>query len=235
MKLWHNLPEPGKYWHFSRRVQSEIDANGTMVAVNTIFPALWPVVRPLSVTLQMRARLRKRPFDERYIPSLVRTWHLREVEVPAHIAVTALFKATDPSQRSEEAIPELTPQVLADWLARAHAQQLPEERIPILYRLHMYFTRAHLLEYQEPSAELAWGPKTYTIPVEKREDGLWVSGPMSYTIINPPITVTLYKPEGRLGLSICAYWSPWVETGSAEAELLRTCLLELEKHGWEAE
>ncbi len=233
MKVWHCLSEPGKYWSFSRRVQSEIDAHGTMIAVNTIFPALWPVVRPRSVTLQMTARLRKPPFDERYMDH-IRTWHLREEEVPAHVAVTALVKDGHPSRHSEEAVPELTPQALADWLAHAHAQQIPEERIPILYRLHMYFTRARLLEYQESSAELVFGPKTYPIPVEKREDGLWVSGPMSYTVLDPPITVTLYKPEGQLGLGISVYWSPWIETGSAEAELLKSCLHELEKQGWQA-
>jgi hypothetical protein len=98
----------------------------------------------------------------------------------------------------------------------------------------MYFTRARLLEYQEPSAQLTFGPKTYAIPVEKREDGPWVSGPLSYTIIDPPITVTLYKPEGQLGLGISAYWSPWIETGSAEAELLKSCLHELKNQGWKA-
>ncbi len=235
MKVWHNLPAPGKCWLFVRSAESKFDANGPMIAANTVITALWPVVQPLSVTLELAARSPNRRLHELYIPGVVFTWHLREEEIPAHVAVTALFKATNPSQHSEETRRKLTPQALADWLARAHAQQLPEEYHALaLDRLRMPFTRARLLECQEPSAELVYGPQTYAIPVEKHEDGLWVSGPMPYTIIDAPIKVHMVNWDGRLELRICVHWSPWVETGSAEARLLRTCLHELEKQGWEA-
>ncbi len=72
----------------------------------------------------------------------------------------------------------------------------------------MYFTRARLLECQEPSAELVYGPQTYALPVEKHEDGLWVSGPMPYTIIDAPIKVHMVNWDGRLGLRIFVGWSP---------------------------
>jgi hypothetical protein len=232
MKLWHNLPAPGKWWYFDRSMESKFDTSGPMVAANAVFTALWSVVQPLSVTLEMAARSPEWLLDKRYIPGPIFTWHLREVKIPAHVAVAALVKANEPSQHSEETRRGLTPQTLADWLTRAYAQQLPEGYTLVLDRLQMYFTRARLLEYQESSAELALGSQMYTIPVEKREDGLWVSGPIPYTIINPPIKVTLYNSSGRLVLEICVGWSPWVETGSAEAELLRTCLHELENQGW---
>lgn len=69
--------------------------------------------------------------------------------------MTVWVQASDPSQHSEEVILQLTPQALVDWLARAHAQQLPEGYVPVLDTLHMYYTRARLLEHQEPYAELA--------------------------------------------------------------------------------
>jgi len=230
MKIWHNLSAPAKSWVFVRPLESKSDSNGTVVAANTAFTALWPVVQPLSATLQMVAERRK-PY---YILDVVFTRHMREAEVPAHVAVTALVKESDPSLHSEEVSFQLTPQALADWVARAYTQQLPEGYYPLLDSLHLYFTRARLLEYQEPSAELVWSQQTYAIPVEKREDGLWVSGPLPYTTINPPITVTLQKIEKRVALKVCVGWSPWVEAGAAEAELLKTCLHELEKHGWQA-
>ena len=158
MNLWHNLPAPGKWWYFERSTESKFDSNGPMVAANTIFHALWPVVQPLSVTLEMAARSSEWLLDKRYIPGPIFTWHLREIEVPAHIAVTALVKDGNPSRHSEKAIPELTPQVLADWLARAHVQWLPEGYTLVLDRLQMYFTRARILEYPEPSAELVLWP-----------------------------------------------------------------------------
>ena len=236
MKVWQSLPVPGKCWLFVRSEEGKFDANGPMRAANTAIAALWPVVQPLSVTLELAARSPNRRLDELYIPGVVFSWHLREEEIPAHMAVTAVFKATNPSQHSEETRRKLTPQVLADWLAHAHAQQLPEEyQTLVLDRLRMYFTRARLLECQEPSAELVYGPQTYALPVEKHEDGLWVSGPMPYTIIDAPIKVHMVNWDGRLGLRIFVGWSPWIEAGSAEAELLKTCLHELEKHGWEAE
>ena len=235
MKFWHHLPSPGKCWRFAHLVESEVDFNEPMAAANAVCTALWPVVQPLSVTLAMAARSRELPFIERDIPVPVSTWHLREVDVPAHVRVAARVQACGPGEHSEETIPELTPQALADWLARAHAQQLAEGYVPVLYCLHMYYTRARLIEDQKPYAELALGPKTSAIPVEKRQDGLWVSGPMRDTMINPPIRITLVNGDGRLGLEICAGWSPWIETGSAEAELLMACLLELEKQGWEAD
>jgi hypothetical protein len=229
MKCWHNLSDSGKHWRFVRLVESD-DFNEPMAAANAVCTALWPVVQPLSVTLEMAARPREFLYIERDIPVPVSTWHLREVDIPAHIAVAAWVE--EPGKHSEEARPELTLQALADWLAHAHAQQLAEGYVPVLHRLHMYYTRARLLDYQKPYAELALGAKTYAIPVEKRKDRLWVSGPMQDTPINPPIKMFLVNTDGRLGLDICVGWSPWIETGSGEAELLKTCLHELEKQGW---
>ena len=238
MKLWHHLPEPGEYWRFDRLVE-DVDFKGPMAAANAVFTALWPVVRPLSVTLNMKARRRHDcPLSAYKIPlPVVRVWHLREVEVSAPVAVAEWLKAYKPSQQSEEERPELTLQALADWLARAHAQLLPEGYVPVLGSLYVHSTRARLLAYQELYAELALGPKTSVIPVEKREDGLWVSGPMPDTMINPPIEIDLLNTNElhksvRMTLRIFVGWSPWVETGSAEAELLTACLHELEKQGW---
>jgi hypothetical protein len=233
MKLWHHLRKPGECLSFVRFVESEIGFNEPMAVANAVFTALWPVVRPLSVTLDMAARSREFPFLASKISVPVSTWHLREVDIPAHVPVAAYVEEL--GKHSEEALPELTLQALADWSARAHAQQLVEGYVPVLHRLYMYYTRACLLEHQEPYAELAWGPRTYAIPIEKREDRLWVSGPMWNTMIAPPIEITLIYDDGRLGLDISVSWSPWVETGSAEAELLKTCLHELEKQGWQAD
>ncbi len=215
------------------RVVESINFNGPMAAANAVFTALWPVVRPLTVYLTIAARLHNFSFIIYKIPVPVSEWILREKYLPNHVAIpsrVAYFKPNDPG---EEEVPELTLPALADWLARAHAQQLPEGYVPILDRLEIHYTRAHLIEYQKPYAELAWGPAIYAIPVEKREDGLWVSGPMRDK--HPPIEISLDNDDGRLGLDISVYWSPWVEKGLGEAELLKACLHELEKQEWEGE
>jgi hypothetical protein len=58
--------------------------------------------------------------------------------------------------------------------------------------------------------ELAFGPKTYRIPIEARDDGCWVSGPVRDAMINPPIKLEIGNNDGRLSLSLAAGWSPWV-------------------------
>ena len=222
-----------KRLRFVRLVEND-DFREPMAITNAIFTTLWPVVRPLSVTLEMESRSLPEPFIiNNEIP--IRKWHLYEVDVPAHVAIDiwAEWEGNVPSDYREEAIPELTLHTLADWLARAHTQQLPEGYIPVLGSLDMHHTRARLLEDQAPSIELALGSEIYTIPVEKRENGLWVSGPMQKALVKAPIDITFWTLYGRLTLDIWVYWSLWSEAGTAEAELLRSCLLELEKQGWE--
>ena len=232
MKVWQHLRSREKYWSLVRFVESEVHFHEELMeTTNGVFTALWPVVQPLSVTLQMAAMSRELLFLEHAIPVPISSWHLREVEVPAYVPVNAYLEVRD--KHREEAVPELTPHVVADWLERAHAQQLPEGYVPALEGLYVYYTRARLLEDQEPSVQLAFGPHTYTLPVEQRKDGLWVAGPMRDTRIHPPISWNLVNTHGRLRLAIEMGWSAWVATGSAEAELFMSCLHELEQQGWE--
>jgi hypothetical protein len=241
MKICRYLYKSEKRLRFVRLVKHEADFNELMAMANAVFTALWPVVRPLSVKLEMAARSpREFPIIDDEIPVPVRDWHLYEVYVPAHVTTIgkwAELRGMDPSHYSEEAIPELTLQTLADWLARAHTQQLPEGYVPVLATLDIHHTRARLLEDQGPYAKLVWEGAlgTFIIPVEKRENGLWVSGPRRDTLAKAPIDITFWTLHGRLTLDIWVYWSLWIKAGSAEAELLRTCLLELEKQGWEGE
>ncbi len=121
MKLWHYLPDSEKCLSFVRLVESEVDCNEPMVAANAVCTVLWSVVRPLAVTFSMVARPREVPFLEYKIPVPIEDWHLLEVDVPAHVAIARWAGwVKDPSKYSEEEIPELTPQALANRLARAH-------------------------------------------------------------------------------------------------------------------
>src|SRR5689334_22718715 len=102
MRIWHHLLEPGEFWRFSRLTENDDDFNEPIALANTVFTALWPVVQPLSVTIEMEARSREFPVIEYEIPLPVSTWHLREVDVPAHIAVVARVERL--GKHSEETI-----------------------------------------------------------------------------------------------------------------------------------
>jgi hypothetical protein len=89
---------------------------------------------------------------------------------------------------------------------------------------------------------MVFGQETDVVPVEKREDGLWVSGPWWESVSDPPIEIELCHTDclndadcEQQILTITINWSPWVEAGWAEAELFKNCLHELEKHGWEGD
>ncbi len=244
MKLWHQLPEPGEYWRFDRYIDIEgPDFQAAMRAATEVFAVLWPVMRPLSVEIDMGVRRRTYVMSEYPLSPPIPTWSLHEMD---SVAIAAWIKTRQPSKKSEEAIPGITTQALEDWLARAHAQQLSEEYVADLRALKVRSTRARLLEHQEPSAELALDQQTFVLPIEKREDGLWVSGPLLETTMSPPIEIELRSSNRgyisleedqtpgsiHLILRIFVHWSPWIETGSAEAELLTACLHELENQGW---
>ena len=239
MKLWHYLLDwkEREELRFVRSMESSLDFHEPIAATNAVFAALWPVMQPLSGGLTIAARPHDSPEIDYAIPVPVRHWRLYGKYPPAHVAISKWVEQewAPGHHYSEEEIPELTLQALADWLTRAHAQQLPEGSVPLLSHLETHSARARILEDQGPSAELVWGPETYAVPVEKREDGLWVSGPMRESVTSPPIKIELYNDHGVQELEITVYWSPWIEAGFAEAELLRTYLHELEKQGWEAD
>ena len=230
MNKWENLPAPGKCYHFARIVESDTDFYEPGVAALAACAALWPVVQPLSVTLEMAARSAEWPYIEPDIPLPAPTWHLREVNIPAQIAVAARVQG---SGHHEETTAVLTLPRLEQLLTSAHAQQLAEGYVPVLYALELHYTRARIMADQAAVAEITYGPETYAIPVERRQDGLWVAGPLRNTMINPPIKVILENNDGRLSLTVCAGWSPWVEAGSAEAALFAAARQELERQGWE--
>lgn len=241
MKPWRYLfdwKDGQKRLHFVRVMENSLDFHERLAITNTVFAALWPVMRPLSGRLRIAATLHDALSSDSTIPVSVPNWGLYEKYPPAHVEIP---RFSDPSYCREEEIPEMSLQALADWLTRAHAQQLPEGYGPVLDSLKINSARARLLEDPGPFAELVDGRETYAVPVEKREDGLWVSGPWWESVSSPPIAIEL--DDGGLNddwcvelrLDIRVYWSPWTEAGFAEAELLKSCLQELEKDGWVAD
>ncbi len=229
MNQWTNLPAPGKCWQLLRLVQSEIDYKEPGALALAACTTLWPVVQPLSVTLEMAARTVEWPYIETAIPLPAPTWHLRETHSPATVAVAARVQR---SGHREERTAALTVERLAQLLTDAHAQEVEEGYLPTLYALELHYTRARVLDEQAALVEVTYGPETYAIPVERRADGLWVAGPVRDTMLNPPIKVTLENNDGRLTLTVCAGWSPWVGSGMAEAALLDSCVQALVDQGW---
>ncbi|MEZ4861777.1 MAG: hypothetical protein R3C14_10730 [Caldilineaceae bacterium] len=230
MKQWTNLPAPGHCRRFIRLVVSDTDSYEPAHLALAACRALWPVVQPLSVTLAMTARTVEWPYLELDVTLPAPTWHLREIHVPAHVAVAARVQG---SGHREQTTASLTLANLQQLLSAAHAQRLAEGYVPVLYSLELHYTRARLLADETAFVEVSYGPESYAIPVERRADGLWVAGPVRDAMLNPPIKVTLENNDGRLTLTVCAGWSAWVTSGSAETALFDSCLQALVEQGWE--
>jgi hypothetical protein len=90
MKLWHYLSDSEKRLHFFRFVESEDSRELTAVAT-TVFTALWPVVRPLSVTLTMAAWPHGSFCIDSKIPVPLSYWHLYEMRLPRFWGSCATF------------------------------------------------------------------------------------------------------------------------------------------------
>ena len=152
------------------------------------------------------------------------------VKAAAGVAVAARVQG---SGHREQTTASLTLANLQQLLSAAHAQRLAEGYVPVLYSLELHYTRARLLADETAFVEVSYGPESYVIPVERRADGLWVAGPVRDAMLNPPIKVTLENNDGRLTLTVCAGWSAWVTSGSAETALFDSCLQALVEQGWE--
>ncbi len=177
MKLWRYLfdwKDGQEHLRFVRAMEDPFDFHEPLAVTNTVFAALWPVMRPLSGFLSIEAS----PYNSDITILVSRNWRLYE-KYPCSCSDSQMYQSelANPSYCREEEIPEMSLQALADWLTRAHAQQLLEGYVPVLDNLQTGATRARLLEDPGPFAELVDGRETYAVPVEKREDGLWVSGP----------------------------------------------------------
>lgn len=129
------------------------------------------------------------------------------------------------------------------WLKQvASSQQDPSsEHILVMDLLVSQCSRAKLFDEDRWKGEKWFSLMTkngsmHAVPIERREDGLWVSGPtIDPSIRYPAVSVDCYcEYAGGIRCSLLIMWSWWYERGHAEHSALEQALRRLVKKGWRA-
>lgn len=140
-------------------------------------------------------------------------------------------------------VEELSPQTTREWLQKIIAfQEDPSPRhVLVINSLVIRCARAKLLdearwEGEEAFPLLTWGEEIHLVPLERRRDGLWVSGPSVNSWIQyPALSISYYNSSDYVGAVKCfvnIMWSWWRKQGHAEHDALEQTFKKLANKGW---
>jgi hypothetical protein len=168
--------------------------------------ALWPVVQPMSVDLTTMNP-----------DGTVTNAMIGEAILPAPLAedIPATVVST------------ITQPILTDWMRETSGQFL---------MLEVYRARAWLDSAWEnvDHFTIQDGVRTLQIPIEKRQDGLWVSGPRPGLLLNAPIHYLVENEDGWLRARIWISWSVlWTASGTPGQQALECVLRTMVAQGWQ--
>jgi hypothetical protein len=141
-------------------------------------------------------------------------WHLRGADAPVAVGPRLGIGV------EAEEVPALEPDALAGLLARVDGE---------LETVAVFHTRARRAA-GDGELELYDGEYLFRVPVERRADGAWVSGP--FGDVPAPMTLTVHRQWDELTLRVAVNWSLWsVPDAPEHAELTRS-LRALLDAGW---
>jgi hypothetical protein len=190
-------------------------------------------VQPLAADLIVRCRDQDWLFVDEAEPSFSH-WYIRASSLP--VGVTVMSKIKD-SQVSEK--PNLSPEILLDWIRTALNQDYSNSEICQMtwWQLEIGATRARI--FNEKAFEsrqffaLDSDMEELHLPLEYRDDGLWVSGSTNDLLGGSPFAILLTQEYGGLSITIYAHWSLWTQPNSMEHSALQRAISRLISTGWE--
>ena len=231
MNYLENLGKRRQVYQLLSLDDDSVSADWPMQTFINVFEKLSLIVQPLSLTFDMAYCSADLPFLKKHIFPPKATWHIREAILPKNIEVHARFKQEG---HQEITVKEISVPILKHYLQEAH-DQVQESYLPTLNSAEMFYTRARILTCESDEITLKHYSETYTLPIESRLDGYWISGPLKDVPINPPIKVEFLNNNGRLEILIAIGWSLWADPSTQEARMLKGVLQELESCGWSIE
>jgi hypothetical protein len=197
--------------------------------------ALWPDVRPLAVDLWVATRSLELPFVRGDVEPARKGWHLEEEHVPEGVEVASY---SGPEVEASTT-PELTPDALRKWIGRALDQEPPEPAMVVtLGGIVCRTLRARVLDtawVRDGVVSVRDGSAQYDVPLEHREDGLWVVAPLAGSRVEPPVTYELELDDAVAFARVAVLWSQWSQRGSAEHDALERSLAQIVAQGWTAD
>lgn len=138
----------------------------------------------------------------------------------------------------EREVPALTRQVLVDWIQEALRQPPTGGADHVAWSdLTFQATRVRVFEQERFTGRDSLGLDSEVGRVEARLErdarGLWVSGPLERLRDQPPVGLSISRPDGGFEVSINAHWSLWTREGSPGKEAIDAALSHLLTRGWE--
>jgi hypothetical protein len=146
-------------------------------------------------------------------------WLLRKERIPAGTEIRPIYGdhtvVTEPALSSER---------IHAWVVRALAQPCADAPrfIPYWDGFDTLAMRARLPDAMCPKGDECLRMDCYagtiTVPLDRRDDQVWVSGPPEEYLIGPPVSLTadnLYDMVIKLELAV--YWSPWIRDPAGRA------------------
>jgi hypothetical protein len=192
------------------------------------------VIQPLSVDMMVGCRDRNLWLLDRYVKPPVPHWFIQASPLPTGVIVTPELANTRVSQASE-----LSRKTLMDWIQEALQQECPCAKTHQIcwHRLYIAATRARIADEvpfaNRQSFVLDSDRGKFKFPLERRNDGLWVYGPIEELFTEPPFNLSITNEEGALTIHMLLHWSLWTQPDSASYAALHQALSQIVAKGWE--
>jgi hypothetical protein len=201
--------------------------------ISDVLADLSGVVQPLEADLTLVCRERSSVFEDRAELPVHSRWSIREHDVPAHVS----FRVKTAEGLQASLAPQLTPDIISNWLRGALAQDAPSPEYVVTFNaLECWHTRSRLYDSEQTGEfQLFEGIETLKIPIERRADGTWVSAPVYGLSMYPAIAFEIANYDGLLNTKIHVSWSRWVKRETREHEALQQALRAIVSRGWKPE
>ena len=202
-----------------------------------LLEALSPLMRPITLDVYLDGLERAMFSDESLQPPRP-YFRLEEKQTQPWIE-----KSKPDPEIETTYVEELTSPTIRAWLSEiiAQGQDPSPEYILVINGLHVRCARTKVLDAEKWKEKRMfpledWLRESHAVPLEKREDGLWVSGPTTDPwVMYPALSLNGYGYSYYPGGFMCdlpIMWSWWYERGHAEHAALEQILRELVQKGW---
>lgn len=217
-----------------KNIQSALEQLHSVLEVVNILSS---VVKPLVINLDLACRLINESYIDDNVMPLKANHQICESGAQNKYSFS---KSVHGNNTLITVVPEITNELLVKWAECALEQDIASERHQItLDTLKSKFTRTRLFHLNEPvdSVEhvtLQKNNKVLQIPVEKRDDKVWVTGLVEGLLQYSPIELEFLNHDGWLNANIWLSWGPfWLSPNTQEQQTLEQSLVEIIAQGWE--
>lgn len=202
--------------------------------VMDVLDELGTVIQPLSANMIVGCRDRNLWLLDRSVKPPVPHWFIHTSPLPTGVIVKPGLANARVSQASE-----LSRKTLIDWIYEALQQECPCATTHQIcwHELYINATRARIADEAPFANRQSFVLHSYRgkfkFPLERRNDELWVYGPIEELFTEPPFNLSISNEEGAIDIKILVHWSLWTQPDSLDYAALHQALSRIVSKGWE--